>query len=201
MAQTKKKLTPVEQRRKRVLRQRKSKLKLTGWEGTKGSLSGQICEFLHQMAVEFPHETILYEEIAQALDKLRSRPVANNARVIQIRNNISIARRVMRRDYKRDIVGVPGVGVRATVDDLDMVQTAAVRDAKSVDRAARKFSDTCEMVNTEEFKLLAAQTDNPEEFTELTRWWVNDVQVAVKKLRASIKNDKLLPQPPELEKE
>ena len=122
----------------------------------------------------------------------------NNARVIQIRNNISTARRIMRRDYKRDIVGVPGVGVRATVDELDIVQTAAVRDAKTVDRAARKFSDTVDLVNTEEFKLLVAQSDNPSEFKELTEWWVRDVQSAIKKLRSSIKNNKLLPQPPEL---
>jgi hypothetical protein len=191
--------TPTEQRRARVLRARKSKLKLTGWQSTKNTLSGQICEFLHHMAVEFPHETILYEEIVQALDGLRSRPKVGNPRIKQIRNLISNARLVMRRDYKRDIVGVPGVGVRATVDDLDMVQTAAIRDAQRVDRAARKFDETVSMVNTEEFKLLAEHSSDPDAFRELTEWWCNDVKNAVKHLKASIKDSKLLPAPPELD--
>ena len=199
MTKMKKKKTVTEINRARVMRQRKTKLKLTGWEGTKGTLSGQICEFLHHMAVEFPHEVILYEEIVQALDKLRSRPASNNARVVQIRGNIATARKVMRRDYNRDVVGVPGVGVRATVDDLDIVQTAAIRDAKTVDRAARKMSATFDMVNTEEFKILVAQMENPKEFEELTNWWINDMSKAIKKLRSSIKNNKLLPAPPELE--
>ena len=199
MAKAKEKKTPTEIKRARVLRQRKVKLKLKKWEGTKGSLSGQICEFLHHMAVEFPHEYILYEEIVQALDGLANRPASNNARVIQIRNNVSTARRIMRRDYKRDIVGVPGVGVRATVDDLDIVQTAAIRDAKTVDRAARKLSDTCDMVNTEKFKILVAQSEDPKALMELSQWWVNDMTRALKKLRSSIRDNKLLPAPPELE--
>jgi hypothetical protein len=196
---TKKKKSLSEQRRARVLRARKSKLKLTGWEGIKNTLSGQVCEFLHHMAVEFPHETILYEEIVQALDGLRSRPKPGNPRIKQIRNIISNARVVMRRDYNRDIVGVPGVGVRATVDDLDMVQTAAIRDAQRVDRAARKFDETVSMVNTEEFKLLAEHSPDPTAFKELTEWFCNDVKSAVKHLRASVKDRKLLPAPPELE--
>jgi hypothetical protein len=99
--------------------------------------------FLNEMAKHAPYKTIPANLCVRAVNGLSRTPAPNAETVVQFMKGISAVRKKLLKLYNRDLYIVPGVGVRASVDESDRIRRhqdlknrAASATAKAIEHAA-----------------------------------------------------------------
>lgn len=111
------------------------------------SQTKRIAHFLDWAAVNMPKEFLQYNVVLKAINGYKHLPRLETKEVEFVRTAISRVRKVLLADYKRGTVTMPGVGVRATVDDADMVVHDVAKKGQRVTSAMNAFTASVNVVN------------------------------------------------------
>lgn len=111
------------------------------------SMTKRIAHFLDWAAANMPKEFLQYNVILKAVMGYKHLPRLETKEVEFVRSAITRVRKVLLEQYKRGTVSMVGVGVRATVDDADMVAFDVVKKGKRVQSAVKSFTDSVNIVN------------------------------------------------------
>lgn len=109
----------------------------------KESLVRKIAHFLDWCAKNRPKEFIPYNQITFRIIGLKHMPRMQNSDVVLVQHSMSRVRPILQTEYKRTLISAPGVGVRATADNDDLV----IAVAKSVRKMERDASRTAQLIN------------------------------------------------------
>ena len=96
----------------------------------KPPLNRQIAHFLDWAAQHMPKRLIPYNLIVKAVRQLRTTPRDNNKDIATFKSAMSRAKKVLLEEYNRGYHSKPGLGVRATVDDEDILMTDLATKAR-----------------------------------------------------------------------
>jgi hypothetical protein len=137
------------------------------------SIAERTAHFLFWAAEHYPYVFIPITFVAQAIfafstPRRNGSPEANTAS-----NSCSRAGELLRSRFGREIVRKPGLGVRATVDELDKTKTVVPPAVRKNERTAKKLAAIVDNIDTKQIPK-----------TAMTRPWVRWLEVEI---RPSIK--------------
>lgn len=200
MAKAKKQKSTIEITRARVLAQRRKKLNVTSFSPLEKSIRGRIAEFLHWAMKKYPYQILTYEEVTQAIFGLGRAPQAGSKHVKSVRGQMSSSGKLLMEKYKTSLVTLRGVGVRAAVDDADILRESVTKDAERHRQTAAKLMKTAGLVSPEalqqQLKELKGDPKLKEELMELGKWFNESLSKYVKSLEKPLAATALLPPPP-----
>jgi hypothetical protein len=175
------KMNYIDINRERVLKSRKVKPKLNRWKRPEGRMANahRIAHFLDWAADTYPGYIFLYEEIAYCVSELSAMPRNNKVKTVQsIRGAMSAAANTLRKNYSRALVSERGVGVRATINELEKVQHDVAVRAQRYTAAGNKLTESIDVVvgarlDKDVKELVALLGDDPEveEMSLLAEWY------------------------------
>jgi hypothetical protein len=180
--------------------QRRRKLNVTSFSPLEKSIRGRVAEFLHWAMKKYPYQILTYEEVTQAIFGLGRAPQVGSKHVKSVRGGISSAAKLLMEKYKTSLVTLRGVGVRAAVDDTDILRESVTKDAERHRQTAAKLMKTAGLVSPEalqrQLKELKGDPKMKEEVLELSKWFNESLSKYVKSLEKPQATTALLPPPP-----
>jgi len=112
------------------------------------NLAEAIAHYLDWAARHDPYAFKNLVDIAYSAMGLRTRPRADSDDVEFCKKKLkSTARNILLKKYGRRIISKVGLGMRATVDDLDMTKGPAATQAARIASASKKFSEIIESID------------------------------------------------------
>lgn len=144
----------------------------------------RIAFLLDYVAKRAPYNFVPYNVVYKEIMGLEATPRMSNEDVARLRGKLSAVRPLLQQLYKRDLKNLSGFGVRATVDDLDVVKTTTHAAVARFNSAGNALKKNAALVNPE--KLPAGPDKN---------WFTNAVRPAVRALVDDPRILKLLPPP------
>jgi hypothetical protein len=164
------------------------------------SIRGRVAEFLDWAATKYPSQIITYEEVAQAVFSLGRVQSKQSAPVKSIRGQMSSSGKLLMSHYKRTIISMPGVGVRASIDDADILQGTLTKDVQRHKQTATKLQKTAALINptalAAQLETLDGDPEMKEQLVELATWFSDDLSKYLKTLKRPKVAAALLPPPP-----
>ena len=148
-------------------------------------LMQRVAHLLDWAAKKAPGVVVPYNVIYKEINGLDQMPRMSNEEVQRLRTKFSGLRQLLRKMYKRDLKHVSGVGLRATVDDIDVVRTTTPQAVRRFNSAAEALKSNVALVNVAK---LPEGSDKS--------WFVRAVSPAVKALSSDDRLLKLLPPAP-----
>lgn len=197
-----KKRTSLEINRAKVLKERRTKLQLARFTPKEKSICKRVAEFLYWARDKYPHQIITYEEVTQAIFSLGRIPSRGAKHVKSVRGQMSSAGKILIEKYKTSLITVRGVGVRAGVDDADILKESVTKDAERHRQTAEKLEKTAGLVSPERLKAhldeLEGDPKAAEELLELSKWFNESMSKYLRSLKRPAHTTALLPPPPEV---
>ena len=86
----------------------------------------RAAHFLDWWSREHPYDFVGYHELLKAIEGYRHTPKINSEEVQSLRHRSASAERVLLKKYNKVAVRTRGLGIRATVDDEDMLRNKQV---------------------------------------------------------------------------
>lgn len=190
--------TMIDVRRDKVLKARRIKLNIKTFKTEEKAISRRIAHFLFWGAQRYPRQILTHEEITQAVLGLGKVPARGATSVKSIKSSMSRAGQVLKSRYSCEKVSVVGVGCRATIDDLDIVENSMPKKADKLNKAIGDFQATAGLVSPERLKMALAELPaaEREEMTELAEWFSSSLLKCSKMLKRRGSEQGLLPPPP-----
>lgn len=148
-------------------------------------LGHRIAYLLDYAAKKAPYNFVPYNVIYREINGLEATPRVDNENVAIMRKKLAGVRPLLQKLYKRDLKNLSGLGVRATVDDLDVVKTTTVTVVARVNSAHNALKANAALVNPNR---LPEGSDKA--------WYVRTVSPAIKALTDDPRMLKLLPPAP-----
>lgn len=111
------------------------------------SMTKRIAHFLDWAATHRPKEFQAFNVILQAIMGYKHLPRLTSEEVKFVQRASSRVRAEVLKAYKRGFVSQPGLGVRATVDDSDMVKFDLPKKGQRVQSAMNSFTASVNVVN------------------------------------------------------
>ncbi len=158
-------------------------------EGALPGWSHRIAHFLDWWAQTMPYDFVGYNEILKAVENRQSMPRMDSKDVEQLRARMYSAKKKLRAEYGRDTVMMRSMGVRATVDDKDVLLNIAPRQTIAVERSIKRLAETDAMIDLR-------RIDDNAETRAHKRWYNRSVRGILKQIAAPEFTDKLLPPKP-----
>jgi len=158
-----------------------------------GALPGwahRIAHFLDWWARKMPYDFVGYNEILKAVENRSAMPRMDSNDVEQLRSRMYGAKRKLRAAYGRDTVMMRSVGVRATVDDKDVLLNIAPKQTVAVERSIKRLAETDAMIDLR-------NVEDSNETRAHKRWYNRSVRGILKQIAAPEFTDKLLPPKPD----
>jgi len=123
---------------------KKSQTDNSGYEApkTKNSTADAVAHYMDWAASERSYQFLGYNEIAQSSMGLSRLPRNTSDEVKMVRRAMGRARKILSEKYNRGAVTKVGVGIRATVDDLDRAKHDLTDKAKRLAGAADRYTST-----------------------------------------------------------
>lgn len=146
----------------------------------------RIAAFLEWWAVRHPHDFAAYNEVLKAIEGYRHMPRIDSEEVAALRTRIHSVERIMNEKYKRSLVRHRGLGVRATVDDVDMIRNKQVDRVKKVERSITAVVRLDGLIDT-------SKIPNTPENKPLKEWYSRDVKGIIKQIGDPRYLEKMLP--------
>jgi hypothetical protein len=148
-------------------------------------LMHRVAHVLDWVARKAPGQVVPYNVIYKEINGLDVMPRMSNDDVQRLRARFAGLRGLLRKMYKRDLVHVSGVGLRATVDDDDVVRTTTPAAVRRYNSATEGLKSNAALVNVA----------NLSEGRDKT-WFTRAVSPAIKALSSDDRLLKLLPPAP-----
>lgn len=150
------------------------------------SIPQRVAHFLDWAAANKPSEFVPYNVVVQQILGTKQLPRLAGEEVQRVRRASAAVRSALITKYDREMVSLPGVGVRATFDDADRLANVAPRKARRLVAARRGFMVTANAINLD-------NVPNTPEYAGLKSWMRQDVQSVLKMIGSSSFEQKLLP--------
>lgn len=129
----------------------------------------RVAFFLDWCAKHYPHEYVAPALIWRAVTNLKRTPTHASPDAQRIKNMMGRVRAILQKDYARDLFGQPFVGVRATVDDADALQSTLPRRMRRLRAAREAVTRTAELIDPKKLP-------NTPQMTPWKRWFSTSVQ-------------------------
>ena len=156
---------------------------------TKLSKTARIAAFLDFWATEHPLDYAQYNEVLKAIEGYGYTPRLDNEECDKVRSKCHGAGRILRSKYKRELVRHQGLGVRATVDSMDVIRHVQTKRVSKIENAVKAAADTDANVD------LKSIPDSPEN-KPLKDWYKRDMKSLLKQLSSPDVMARMLPPPP-----
>lgn len=153
---------------------------------TEMSKPHRIAAFLDWWAKKAPYDFAMYNEVLKAIEGYKRLPRLDTEEVDSLRGRIGSAERIVHEKYRRAVVRHRGLGVRATVDDVDVVRHKSVDRTRKVERAIVALARQDEIVDVNKIP-------NTPENRALKQWYNRDVKGILKQIAAPEFLAKMLP--------
>jgi hypothetical protein len=146
----------------------------------------RMAHFLDWAAARYPHQFIAYNYVYKAITGQKSKPRIDSEDAQRMSRMVTRVRQILQRDYSRDLHCSAGVGVRATVDDADTLQSTLPVKMRRL-RAAR------ESVNRTVGLIDVKKLPNTAEMVPWKKWLSSSVTDVVKMLNSDSFSKGMLP--------
>lgn len=153
--------------------------------------SGQrAAHFLDWNAKHSPGEFTAYNMLFKQITGVARTPQLKSEEVEHLRRHSHSIRKTLFDKYGREMVSLPGVGVRASIDDADILKNVVPKKASRLQSARVGFLKTVSNID---------QKNIPDtvELKPLKNWLNREVRELVKQISAPEFERKLLPPPAE----
>lgn len=151
------------------------------------SIPQRVAHFLDWAATNKPGEFMPYNMIVQAIMGYKRMPQLASDEVQRVKRTASAnVRQTLITKYDREIVSLPGVGVRATHSDADRLEHVAPKKARRLDGARRSFMITANAINL-------SNVPNTPAYASLKAWMEKDVRGVLRLIGSDEFERKLLP--------
>ncbi len=146
----------------------------------------RIAAFLAWWAKQHPYDFAAYNEILKAIEGFKKLPRMDTKDVESVRECTGRAEKILRRDYQRELIRHRGLGARASVDSLDVIQNKQVTKARRMHSAAKSFIDTDNLIDVRSIPDTAAARP-------WKHWYQRDAGAILKMVNSEEFLGKLLP--------
>lgn len=151
------------------------------------SLTQRAAHFLDWAAKNMPGDPIPYNVIVKKIMNLPQLPRLDNDTVDRFRRSAGAGlKKAMIDKYGREIVNLPGIGIRATVDDADRLANVAPIKARRLNAARKSFMITATGIDLR-------NVPNTPEYAGLKAWMGREVKHVLEKIGSEDFMRKLLP--------
>jgi hypothetical protein len=187
--------------RAKVMKERRVKLQLKTFRPEETSIRGRVAEFLNWCADRYPHQIITHEEVTQAIFTLGKVPDGRAKHVKSVKGQMSSAAKLLMEKYKKSLITMRGVGVRASVDDADILKESVTKEVERHKQTADKLQKTADLINPgalqDQLDALKGDPELKEELLTLSEWFNGTMGKYLKSLKRPTVAAALLPPPPE----
>ena len=114
------------------------------------SIPKRIADFLNYAAKNFPSDYAPYGMIAKAVLMLPRMPRADSKEAGMIQRNMARVRTFLREDYGRELDVQRSIGVRATVDSADTLQTSMPKRMRRLESARIAVVQTAGLIDVKD---------------------------------------------------
>lgn len=152
----------------------------------KMSNSARAAHYLSWKAVHEPGSFIAYNELLKTITGVGRMPQLKSEEVEHLRKNAHMIRKLLSDKYDREMVSLPGVGIRATVDDSDVLKNVVPRKASRLQSARNGFIKTVSRIDQK-------RIPDTVEMAPLKGWLQREVKELVKQISSSEFERRLLP--------
>lgn len=153
------------------------------------SKTARIAAFLDFWAAEHPYDFVQYNEVLKAIEGYGYLPRLENKDCDGVRNRCHGAGRILRVKFKRELVRHQGLGVRATVDSMDVIRHVQTKRSAKIENAIKAAAETDANVD------IRSIPDTPEN-APLKTWYKRDMKSLLKQLSSPEVMARMLPPPP-----
>ena len=150
------------------------------------SRNQRAADFLAWAADRAPHEFIPYNVVVRHINGYGYTPRLNSDEVEGLRKRMGGVRNILLRKYKRGMVSLPKVGVRATVDDADMVQTEVAKKSSRVQSSVVSLERSVQVVDVASESFVAMDSSWKD-------WFKKNAKDVVKQMHTNDYLTRLLP--------
>lgn len=107
----------------------------------------RVAHFLDWSAKHMPRQWHQYNLVLKAINGYKGLPRLDSKEVLALKDTMSRVRSILLTVYKRGMVTARGVGIRATVDDADLLVHDVSKKGKALGTAISKFTEVVNLVN------------------------------------------------------
>ncbi len=151
------------------------------------SMPQRAAAYLDWAATTYPDAYTPYNMMLKAITGQAKTPRVNDPEVERLRSTLRASvRKIMQRQYNREVVSQPGYGVRATSTDLDLVRTSLTRKINRLRGAKNAVALTVGMVDP-------ANIPNTPEAKPWKDWFSRSAKDIVRQLNSPEFEKKMLP--------
>lgn len=150
------------------------------------SLTQRAAHFLDWNAKVHPGQFTAYNEVVKIIQGYKRQPQLKSEEVEQLRKRMTSIKTVLFSVYKREVVSLPGVGVRAAYDDGDTLKNVVPAKAVRLQSARNNFIRT--VSNVDQTKIA-----NTPDMVPLKAWLNNEIKAVMKQISSAEFERKLLP--------
>lgn len=155
----------------------------------KMSLPARAAHCLDWAAEKFPKQYITYPLLLKSIQGFSRMPQMNSDAVIQLKNTMQRVKSILIEKYGRELDSQPGIGVRATVDDADMLTTTLPKRMRRLRSAKNAVIKTTDLIDPTQIPATA-------EYKPWKDWFNRSVKDVRRLLMSEDFEQKLLPPAP-----
>lgn len=152
----------------------------------KFSNTQRAAHFLDWHAKHHPGTFIAYNEILKAITGVGRTPQLKSQEVEHLRKGATSIRKRLYELYGREMIALPGVGVRASIGDGDVLQNVMPKKSVRLQAARASFVRTAAGIDT-------AKIPNTPEMAPLKAWFGHAIKDVMKQISSPEFERKLLP--------
>lgn len=107
----------------------------------------RAAHYLDWFAHGHPGEWVAWNELCRAIQGYQRKLLLKSDEVEHLRKNSSSIKKVLFEKYAREVISLPGVGVRASIDDSDVLKHVVPKRASRLTSARNSFVTTVEALD------------------------------------------------------
>lgn len=146
----------------------------------------RAAHFLDFYATKNPGSFIAFNELLKAITGVGRTPQLKSQEVEHLRKSTTSIRRRLFEVHGREMISLPGVGVRASIGDADVLQNVMPKKSVRLQSARASFVKTAAGID-------AAKIPNTPELAPLKAWFGHQIRDVMKQISSPDFERKLLP--------
>jgi hypothetical protein len=111
-----------------------------------------IAHLADYCATRMPKQPIPWQWVVKICNGRKTLPPEDCTEVKNMKSRLARARVICREDFKRDILHIPGFGIRGTTDDEDMGRNPYVKAARRVVSSSKTFLQIKDLIDPTKIK-------------------------------------------------
>lgn len=146
----------------------------------------RAAHYLDWSAKHHPGTYVPFNVLLRDINGYKHKPQLKSEEVERLRKNNSAIKKVLWSKYGREVVSLPGVGIRASTDDADTLTNVVPKRAARLNSARTNFLQTVTNIDP-------AKVPNTPALKPHKDWLTNEIKSLVKTIGSAEFERKLLP--------